>query len=201
MRGQSIQNEYSRSAEAVCVSPCDSSESRYSSTVLGGFFRLVRWLCAASITRPGVRSKRWRMNSSGCCASISNGLSASAGKSSKLHVTIKLAPLRIAAANTCRSSSSGNTSPETRCSYPLTSASGAALHQPPRALELFSGQVRPILQEISHPLLMHISRPFRSEDPGQRQVHQKVPQRRRVQNVRVIEDSERGDDQIPNSWS
>ena len=74
-----------------------------------------------------VRSRRWRMNSSGCCDSISNGLSASAGKSSKLHVTIKLAPLRIAAANTCRSSSSGNTSPEMRCSYPLTSASGAAL--------------------------------------------------------------------------
>jgi hypothetical protein len=41
---------------------------------------------------------------------------ASAGKSAKLHVTIKLAPHRIADANTCRSSSSGRTSPGIKCS-------------------------------------------------------------------------------------
>ena len=78
---------------------------------------------------------------------------------------------------------------------------GRFVHQLPCALELFYGHVRSILQEISHPLLMHIPRPFRSDNSGERQVPQKVPQLRGVQNVRVIEDSEPGHDQIPSSWS
>jgi hypothetical protein len=82
--------------EAEEEEPCASSELRNSSTALGGFFKLVRWFCAASMTRPGARLRRWRMNSSGCWASMSKGARTSGGKSLRLHVPIKLAPHRIA---------------------------------------------------------------------------------------------------------
>jgi hypothetical protein len=73
--------------------------------------------CSMVVSRFDHKTRRKveeRINSSGCCASISNGLSASWGKSAKLDVTIKLAPQRIAAAKTWRSSLSGRSSPAVR---------------------------------------------------------------------------------------
>ena len=43
------------------------------------------------------------------------------------------------------------------------------------------------------------SGPLGAKSTGERQVHQKVPKLRRVQNVRVVERNERSHTQIPNS--
>ena len=47
-----------RNSETVCANPCRSNAPRYSSAVLGGFFRLSRWRLAATQTRGGARSIR-----------------------------------------------------------------------------------------------------------------------------------------------
>ena len=65
-RVRQIATFHSRNWPTVCVRPCLSRVSRYSSVVLGGFFSDRRWLAAASQTRAACRSSRSKMKSSGC---------------------------------------------------------------------------------------------------------------------------------------
>ena len=98
---------YSRRRATVWIRPWFWSVASISSAVLGGVRRLSRWHLTAAQTCPGARSKRDSIKSSGCCASMSNLASVSAGKSFRLYVTMTSALLRMAAARTCRSFGSG----------------------------------------------------------------------------------------------
>lgn len=92
----------------VCTSPRDSRMERSSRTVIGGALSPAAWAITARMTAPESRESKWSTKVSGCCASTSQGAKASAGKSLKLVVTMTCALHLIAAARTCRSSSSGS---------------------------------------------------------------------------------------------
>jgi len=60
------------------------------------------------------------------------------------------------------------------------------VHQGASALELFTTQVRPILQDVSNPFVMDGVSPFSAKKAGQGQVHQKVAQRGWVEDTGVV---------------
>jgi hypothetical protein len=51
---------------------------------------------------------------------------------------------------------------------------GVLVHQVSRALQLDSGQIRPIDEKIPHPLLVNFSGPLRPKQSGHGQMHQKI---------------------------
>src|SRR3990167_2974939 len=104
----------------VLGSECLAMDSRYSSELIGGFFKPIRNRLIAVQTIDGERSKRWHKKSSGCCASIPYSLNDLSGKSLKLYVTMIEDDERIAAANTCLSFGSGNESAGMSVLYPST---------------------------------------------------------------------------------
>ena len=59
-----------------------------------------------------------------------------------------------------------------------------------------------VAKQSADPFFMDISRPRRSKDPCQSQVHQQIAQLGRIKDIRVIECGEAGhESQIPISWS
>ena len=64
------------------------------------------------------------------------------------------------------------------------------IHQAPRALQLVARNVGTILEEIAYPFLVYFGRPMGTKGARQCQVHEEVPQPRRVEDIGVEEGPE-----------
>jgi hypothetical protein len=64
------------------------------------------------------------------------------------------------------------------------------LHQAPRALQLVARDVGTILEQITYPFLVDFGRPMGTKGARQCQVHEEVPQPRRVEDIGVEEGPE-----------
>lgn len=62
------------------------------------------------------------------------------------------------------------------------------IHQLTRPLKLLSRQIRSIPEHAARPFVMNCIRPLRPEQIGERQMHQQISQRRRIQNASVKDD-------------
>lgn len=65
------------------------------------------------------------------------------------------------------------------------------VHELACALQLFPREIRSVVKKVGNLLLVRIVRPLGAEDAGERQMHQKVSQLGRIQNVRVIKRNKR----------
>jgi hypothetical protein len=64
------------------------------------------------------------------------------------------------------------------------------VHQRPSPLQVSGFQVWPLLQDVALPLVVDHLRPPRPVEVGQREAHQEVAQRSRVEHACVVDDGE-----------
>ena len=69
------------------------------------------------------------------------------------------------------------------------------VHQVAGSLQLLASKVRPVLQQVPHPLRVNFVGPFGSEQVWHGKLHKQVAERRRIENAGVVKDGETTHDQ------
>src|SRR4051794_14845232 len=122
--------------------------------VTGGFISNRLWLRTAARTASGSASRRPTTKWSGWTAATPCGAVAAGGKSARLNVTITVAPASMAAAIEAIVLVGQGQRRDPRLEAPDPGLGDRPLHQGPGPLQLGSGQVGPIGQEVAGPFLV-----------------------------------------------